>query len=154
MAMTRTRRVRTKAGAAPALPELSGQWSPAEADAATEELFAALENANAGANDHLSQIITLGAWIVAHKLRTEAWLGMAFERIQMLERDLKKAKSASSLSYKGVWKQGEETNPGEFVTSGGSVWHCNKKTLSRPGDDPSSFTLAVKRGADGKDARP
>lgn len=55
-------------------------------------------------------------------------------------------------AYCGVFKEGSEYRPGDFVTWGGSLWHCDKQTISKPdGDD---WTLAVRRGRDGKDAKP
>jgi hypothetical protein len=61
---------------------------------------------------------------------------------------------AAALPYQGAWKQGQEYLPGQFLTFGGSIWHVDKKTRSRPGDDHEAYTLAVKRGSDAKEARP
>lgn len=55
------------------------------------------------------------------------------------------------LEYKGVWKDGGYV-PGHMVTWGGNLWHCNTATTDKPGETPS-WTLAVRRGRDGKDAR-
>ena len=41
--------------------------------------------------------------------------------------------------------------PGTLVTHAGSMWHCYVDSRSRPGESPD-WTLAVKRGSDGKDA--
>ena len=52
--------------------------------------------------------------------------------------------------YRGVWAVGSYRR-GNFVTFGGSVWHCDAdNTDCKPGTDPNVWTLAVKRG---KDAR-
>jgi hypothetical protein len=80
-------------------------------------------------------------------------LADSLHRLKTLEAEEKKSKAAP-LPYQGVWKQGQEYLPGQFVTFAGSVWHCNKKTMARPGDDHAAYTLAVKSGRDGKDARP
>jgi hypothetical protein len=53
--------------------------------------------------------------------------------------------------YCGVFKEGQEYAPGDLVTWGGSLWHCDKGTTAKPGTD--DWTLAVKKGRDGKDAK-
>jgi hypothetical protein len=40
---------------------------------------------------------------------------------------------------------------GDVVTFGGSMWHCNAATEEKPGDGSAAWTLAAKRGRDGKD---
>lgn len=52
--------------------------------------------------------------------------------------------------YRGVFKEGESYERGDLVTWGGSLWHCDKGTSEKP--NPDSWTLAAKRGRDGKDA--
>lgn len=56
------------------------------------------------------------------------------------------------LVYEGPHEVGKVYDKGQFTTHNGSLWHCNYKTASRPGDGPA-WTLAVKAGRDGKDAR-
>lgn len=58
------------------------------------------------------------------------------------------------LAYVGVYQDGKAYEPGELVTWAGSCWHCNEATRTRPGDGSPAWTLAVKRGRDGKDLRP
>lgn len=59
------------------------------------------------------------------------------------------------LRYRGVYKHGETYQPGNFATFGGSVWACTSKTADPPGGTPANpaWTLAVRRGSDGRDAR-
>lgn len=52
--------------------------------------------------------------------------------------------------YRGVFRDGEAYDLGDMATWGGSVWHCNGATTEQPGSSPA-WTLAVKRGRDGKD---
>lgn len=52
--------------------------------------------------------------------------------------------------YRGVHEAGREYVPGDLVTFGGSIWHCDEKTSDKP--SPENWTLAVKRGRDGRDA--
>lgn len=53
--------------------------------------------------------------------------------------------------YRGVFKDGEGYEPGDMVTWGGSVWHCDEKTTAKP--DVGPWRLSVKKGRDGKDAK-
>lgn len=52
--------------------------------------------------------------------------------------------------YCGVYKEGDAYVPGDMVTWGGSLWHCDAQTKDKPGTD--GWTLAVKKGRDGKNA--
>ncbi|EHS4321377.1 phage portal protein, partial [Escherichia coli] len=48
-----------------------------------------------------------------------------------------------------VFRAGETYHPGDTVTWGGSLWHCNSMTGDKPGEAHSSgWTLAAKRGRD------
>jgi hypothetical protein len=53
--------------------------------------------------------------------------------------------------YRGIWKARTMYARGSFVTSAGSVWCATEDTDSKPGSD-ATWTLAVKRGRDGKHA--
>jgi hypothetical protein len=58
------------------------------------------------------------------------------------------------LSYQGVFVDGRAYRPGDTVTWGGSVWHCQAATTAKPGQDqPASraWVLLVKAGRDGRD---
>lgn len=52
------------------------------------------------------------------------------------------------LVYCGVWNAGDY-RPGDVVTWEGSAWVCRAATQDKPGTGPA-WTLAVKRGQDGK----
>ncbi|EOO8908424.1 phage portal protein, partial [Escherichia coli] len=53
------------------------------------------------------------------------------------------------MLYRGVFRAGETYHPGDTVTWGGSLWHCNSMTGDKPGEAHSSgWTLAAKRGRD------
>lgn len=54
------------------------------------------------------------------------------------------------LLDKGVFKEGQEYEPGDGVTWGGSFWIAQEKTADKP-DGGQGWRLAVKRGRDGKD---
>lgn len=69
-------------------------------------------------------------------------------RITALERRI------SEFKYCGVWQPGTVYRECNSVTDSGSLWICvSPQTTQRPGDGPD-WRLAVKRGKDGKDARP
>src|SRR5262245_56703675 len=59
---------------------------------------------------------------------------------------------ATELTFKGHWHEGTQYERGNFCSLGG-IWHANKATTSRPGTD-DTWTLAIARGRDGKDAAP
>jgi hypothetical protein len=69
------------------------------------------------------------------------------ERIEQLEQTLQE------FGYRGTWQEGIVYRAGNFVTLGGSLWHCNaNETTSRPNTESSGWSLAVKRGRDGRSA--
>lgn len=55
--------------------------------------------------------------------------------------------------YQGVFIEGKAYQPGDVVTWGGSMWHCNADTSAKPGDGAKEWQLCVKRGRDGNDGR-
>ena len=59
----------------------------------------------------------------------------------------------AGLSYEGVYQEGKAYEPGQLATWGGSAWHCNEHTTSKPGEGAQAWTLMIKRGRDGKDGK-
>ncbi|WP_417585124.1 hypothetical protein [Pelagibacterium sp.] len=56
-----------------------------------------------------------------------------------------------AMIYRGVYKEGQEYERGDTVTWGGSLWHCDaEKTIEKPDSAQKHWTLAAKRGRDGK----
>jgi hypothetical protein len=53
----------------------------------------------------------------------------------------------------GVWKFGRAYPKGASVTKDGSQWIAQVETTDRPGES-KAWRLAVRRGSDGKDAKP
>jgi len=53
--------------------------------------------------------------------------------------------------YRGVFQAGASYARGDVVTWGGSMWHCDAPTTSKPDDRTTGWTLAVKCGRPGKD---
>lgn len=58
--------------------------------------------------------------------------------------------AVSAMIYQGIYKEGSAYTPGDTVTWGGSLWHCNAPTGDKPGEGSKDWTLATKRGRDGK----
>lgn len=56
------------------------------------------------------------------------------------------------LIYRDVYRPEKAYARGDVVTFGGSMWHCNAATEEKPGDGSTAWTLAAKRGRDGRDA--
>jgi integrin beta 3 len=56
-----------------------------------------------------------------------------------------------TMIYRGVYRPETDYVRGDAVTFGGSVWVANQPTQARPGETEGAWTLAVKRGRDGKD---
>lgn len=73
------------------------------------------------------------------------------ERVESLERQL----AEGTVSYKGIWSADQQYRRGDLTTLSGNVWHANRPTTSKPGEAPhSDWTLMVRKGKDGRDARP
>ncbi len=70
------------------------------------------------------------------------------KRLEELE-----TRAVGGVRYEGVYENGRTYIRGSFVSSRGSVWHADRQTSARPGDPDSGWTLAVKRGRDGRSAR-
>jgi hypothetical protein len=55
--------------------------------------------------------------------------------------------------YKGVWSADVSYAKGSMTTHAGSLWHSNvAENRTKPGES-EQWTLCVKRGRDGRDAR-
>jgi hypothetical protein len=57
------------------------------------------------------------------------------------------------LKYQGVFQHGKAYDPGDTVSFGSHLWHCNEATVVAPGESVKAWTLCVKKGRDGKDGR-
>jgi hypothetical protein len=57
------------------------------------------------------------------------------------------------LEWCGVYVDSHPYECGQLVTWGGSTWHCNEATTTKPGEGSKAWSLMVKRGRDGKDGK-
>ena len=59
------------------------------------------------------------------------------------------------LLWRGTFVPGTAYQPGDIVTHGGSAWHCQKSTTTRPEtfEGAAFWKLMVKRGDKGRDLR-
>lgn len=67
------------------------------------------------------------------------------------DQSLKVELSIPAMIYRGVFGDGRSYERGDTVTWGGSLWHCDAPTSEKPGEGSTAWTLAAKRGRDGKD---
>lgn len=74
----------------------------------------------------------------------------AVDRIAALEAKVE-AIEDRGVAYRGIWQAAEQYERGNLVTLDDSIWHANTSTRAKPGNGSKAWTLAVKRGADGKD---
>ena len=102
-----------------------------------DQMCSQLHEKIADLEDRLSQTVT------AHNA--------AVGEVKSLRSQLAELKEQKALEYLGTHEQGRHYRKGDFVTYAGSLWHANEQTTQKPGDGPA-WTLAVKRGRDGKDA--
>jgi len=61
--------------------------------------------------------------------------------------------AAIGLRYRKTWQPETAYAAGDVVTCAGSGWVCEADTTAKPGES-KDWTLFVKRGRDGKDAKP
>jgi hypothetical protein len=114
------------------------------AKAMTEAARAATTKAAAEGANITNAAAAAHAAIVKTAVRT------LVEQINRLEARL----DAGPFKFMGVYTQGQDYQKGHVVTDRGSLWHCNLPTRERPGTSGSyAWTLCVKRGNDGRDAR-
>jgi BMFP domain-containing protein YqiC len=75
--------------------------------------------------------------------------------LSVLEERIANLEARPTVKYLGVWKEGKSYVSGSMVTDRGSVWHCARATMQRPGSPPPNddWVLACKRGQDGKGVR-
>ena len=77
--------------------------------------------------DRTDALVTLGAMCLA-----------LAKRVEQIE-------ARPTVRYLGVWQDAETYPAGSLCTLGGSLWHAERKTTSRPGAD-ATWRLAVKQG--------
>jgi len=95
-------------------------------------------------------------------LMTLAWLWtetrqlLKFAREQRLDLEARVAalEARPTISYEKIYSPDKVYKPGNLTTHQGSLWHANVETRGvPPGDGNVAWTLIVKRGREGKDAR-
>lgn len=69
--------------------------------------------------------------------------------IRSLDSRIAEMEAKKSIEYRGIWSSSEYYCKGDFVTWGGSMWHANTNTRSKPGTD-ATWRMAVKSGKDAK----
>ena len=64
-----------------------------------------------------------------------------------LAAEVKALRDQPTLEYLGPHEPDATYKRGQIVTHGGSMWHCNRVTATKPGDG-NAWTLCVKKGRD------
>jgi hypothetical protein len=76
------------------------------------------------------------------------------DRIAALQQKVVDLQERPTISYEKTFSPDKLYSPGNLTTHQGSLWHANVETKGiAPGDGNVAWTLIVKRGRDGKDAR-
>jgi len=76
------------------------------------------------------------------------------DRLATLQQKIKELEERPTISYEKTFSVDKVYKPGNLTTHQGSLWHANVETRGvTPGDGNVAWTLIVKRGRDGKDAR-
>lgn len=101
--------------------------------------------------NHSPPVVMLFCQEALTELKANALLHIAV-RLQARCDELERRLEESPLKYVGSFTEGVQYRGGNFVSHAGSVWHANVTTRQRPGAG-EDWTLAVKRGRDGKDAQ-
>jgi hypothetical protein len=57
------------------------------------------------------------------------------------------------LKYLGAWQQGSHYTEAQLVTFAGSLWHCNSPTGTQPCASDQCWTMAARKGRDGKETQ-
>ena len=78
---------------------------------------------------------------------------MLQQRCEALEKRVAELEARPSFKYCGTWEAGQTYKTGEFVTWGGSMWHCHvaHSTGREPGKS-DYWKLSVMRGREGRRA--
>lgn len=96
----------------------------------------------------------LSANAAAHLVTDEVVSGLA-EQIAGTQKQVRETLAAIPVpTYKGVFDRDAAYKAGDMVTHKGSVWHCNAATDGETPGASEAWTLAVKCGRDGRDAKP
>lgn len=99
--------------------------------------------------------LLLDGLVPAVKTHVAETLAPIADRLVTIEKRLETLESARpSMKYCGVWLEAKPYDLGDIVTRGGSMWHSNvNHNRAQPGTPGDSWTMCVKAGRDGKDAR-
>jgi hypothetical protein len=134
------------------LAELKERDSKLANDPSQEEIKQAMDDAREmfGSFRNSSDVKKLICLIGAFRAVALALIGASNNRRRELELRVQELEAGQSqIKYCGTHEPGREYQPGNFCTHQGSLWHCNERTVSPPGDG-DRWTLAVKKGRDAR----
>jgi hypothetical protein len=94
----------------------------------------------------LDEVVTTIAPILKeHIAATIAPIVARLDKLEMQHADWK---------YVGVWSGDRQYSENNWCTYDGSVWHAQRDSKGAKPGDGDSWRLAIRRGQNGKDARP
>lgn len=87
-----------------------------------------------------------------HEIRIDQIDARTFESVAISSsgKEVRRKMALPTMVYCGIFKEGNDYQKGDMVTFGGSLWHCNTDTKTKPGDAAKDWQLCAKRGRDGK----
>lgn len=155
------------AATAPKFPRTADEWSPvpdpsqenapAHRTSFTEKIFAQWKDVAKETLTNMAGFFSVGSKSGINRFMLSMYL-ICFRRsvadeLEELRKRIAELEARPQMKYCGVFEDDRAYGPGEFVTYGGSIWHCRSAAAGgRPGSS-SSWQLAVKHGRDGRDAR-
>jgi hypothetical protein len=109
-----------------------------------------------GANTErlFTQALYTGLIVTIAHLRAEQRAVAEFQMLRRreIEARLDALEQRPAMKYCGVFDKSQKYFEGNFVTESGSIWHANCETTGVvPGEGSPVWTLAAKRGRDGRD---
>lgn len=67
------------------------------------------------------------------------------------DRVVEKSIDVPMMIYRGIYREGEQYKQGDTCTWGGHLWHCDTATTDKPDGAERCWSMAVRKGKDGKD---
>lgn len=134
-----------------------------------KQVRAGVDDTVKGFRKKLSQVVTAIMWVDGRVKKTEERIGseaftkgidaQAFDVLEEICTRLDRVEASmatlaeTQFTYRGYWRTGMHVKRNEAVTEEGSLWIALNDTLERPNSTSQDWSLAARKGRDGKDAR-
>lgn len=125
------------------------------AEGAMKVLLEQLDERDQAIAAQAEQIKSLQATLDKQNEELALWLtDIRGESASAAQKQVREALAALPVPvYRGVFDRDAEYQAGAMVTHKGSVWHCNATVNGEAPGASEAWTLAVKCGRDGRDAK-